>query len=102
MSPDSQLPRTRRNSRSARARGCWQSWALPRSRWSRDTETAMSRENVELVREVFEAFNRRDFDSALDLWHDSIDWRTLFSVEADVLRGKQEIRAAWERQIEAL
>jgi ketosteroid isomerase-like protein len=62
----------------------------------------MSQENVELVRAVFEAFNRRDFDAALALGHDSISWRTLFSVETDVLRGKQQIRAAWERQIEAL
>jgi ketosteroid isomerase-like protein len=62
----------------------------------------MSQENVELVGAVFEAFNRRDFDAALALGHDSISWRTLFSVETDVLRGKQEIRIAWERQIEAL
>jgi ketosteroid isomerase-like protein len=62
----------------------------------------MSRENVELARAVFDAFNRRDFDAALALGHDSITWRTLFSVETDVLTGKQEIRAAWERQIEAL
>ena len=56
--------------------------------------------NVELVRAVFEPFNRRDFTLAFA--HDSITWRTLFSVEADVLRGKQEIRAAWKRQVEAL
>jgi ketosteroid isomerase-like protein len=62
----------------------------------------MSQENVELARAVFEAFNRRDFDAALALGHDSISWRTLFSVETDVLRGKQEIRVAWEKQIEAL
>jgi ketosteroid isomerase-like protein len=62
----------------------------------------MSQQNVELVRAVFGAFNRREIDAVLGLWHDSISWRTLFSVEADVLRGKQEIRAAWERQIETL
>jgi ketosteroid isomerase-like protein len=62
----------------------------------------MSQENVELVRATYVAFNRRDFDAALALWHDSITWRTLFSVETAVLRGKQEIRAAWEGQIEAL
>src|SRR5919197_5513861 len=62
----------------------------------------MSQENVQLVRAVFDAFNRRDFDAALAVGHDSISWRTLFSVETAVLRGKQEIRAAWERQIEAL
>ncbi len=62
----------------------------------------MTTENVDLVRAVFEAFNRRDIDAVLGLWHDSISWRTLFSVETGVLRGKQQIRAAWERQIEAL
>src|SRR5919108_6327351 len=62
----------------------------------------MSQQNVQLVRAVFEAFNRRDFEAALGLGHETISWRTLFSVETDVLRGKQEIRAAWERQIEAL
>jgi ketosteroid isomerase-like protein len=62
----------------------------------------MASENVELVRAVFEAFNRRDFDAALARGVDSIRWRTLFSVETDELRGKQQIRTAWERQIEAL
>ncbi len=62
----------------------------------------MSQANVEIVRAGFEAFNRRDFDAALALGHDSITWRPLFTVETDVLRGKREILAAWERQIEAL
>ena len=62
----------------------------------------MSQENVELTRTVFEAFNRREFDAALALGHDSITWKTLFAVETVVLTGKPEIRAAWERQIEAL
>jgi ketosteroid isomerase-like protein len=62
----------------------------------------MSPENVEIVRRVYEAFTRRDLDAALALGHDSITWGTLFSVETAVLRGKQEIRAAWESQIEAL
>ena len=62
----------------------------------------MSQENVELVRAGYQAFNRRDFDAALALGHDSITWKPLFAVETDTLRGKEEIRAAWERQIEAL
>jgi ketosteroid isomerase-like protein len=62
----------------------------------------MSEENVEVVRAGYEAFNRRDFDAALVLGHDSISWRPLFSVETDPLTGKQEIRAAWERQIQEL
>ena len=62
----------------------------------------MSQENVDLVRAGYQAFNRRDFDAALALGHDSITWKPFFSVETDVLRGKEEIRAAWERQTEAL
>ena len=62
----------------------------------------MSQENVELVRAGYHAFNRRDFDAALALGHDSITWKPFFSVETDVLRGKDEVRAAWERQTEAL
>ena len=62
----------------------------------------VSDENIEVVRAGFEAFNRRDFEAALDLGHDSITWKPLFTVETDVLRGKREIIAAWERQTESL
>jgi ketosteroid isomerase-like protein len=62
----------------------------------------MSEENVELVRAGYEAFNRRDFDAAMRLADDSITWQPFFTVETDRLRGKDEVRAAWERQIEAL
>ena len=62
----------------------------------------MSDDNVELVRAGYDAFNRRDFDAAMALGHDSITWKPFFSVETDVLRGKEEVRAAWERQTEAL
>jgi hypothetical protein len=62
----------------------------------------VSQENVELVRAGLEAYNRRDFDAALAHAHDSISLWLLISVETDVLRGKQEIRAAWERQVEAI
>jgi ketosteroid isomerase-like protein len=62
----------------------------------------MSEANVELVRAGFEAFNGRDFDAAMALAHDSITWEPLFSVEAEMLRGKEEVLAAWKRQTEAL
>jgi ketosteroid isomerase-like protein len=68
----------------------------------RDTTRAMSAENVELVKATFQAFNRRDFDAARLLAHDSITWKSLFAVETDVLRGIEEILAGWKRQIEAL
>ena len=62
----------------------------------------MSEQNVEIVRAGIDAFNRRDFDAAMELGHDSITWRPVFSVETDVLRGKEEVRAAWARQVETL
>jgi ketosteroid isomerase-like protein len=62
----------------------------------------MSEENVEVVRAGIDAFNRRDFDVALAHGHEFITWRPVFSVETDVLRGKQEILAAWQRQTETL
>ena len=62
----------------------------------------MSQENVEIVRKGFEAFNRRDFDAAMDLAHDSLTWKPLFSVETKLLRGRDEVRDAWERQTEAV
>jgi ketosteroid isomerase-like protein len=62
----------------------------------------MSEQNVEVVRAGYEAFNRRDFEAALALGHESITWRPVFSVETYVLKGKQEILAAWKSQTEAL
>lgn len=63
----------------------------------------MSRaENVELVSAGYEAFNRRDFDAALVLGDDSITWRPFFSVETEMLVGKDAVKAAWESQIQAL
>jgi ketosteroid isomerase-like protein len=47
----------------------------------------MSGENVEVVRAGYEAFNRRDFDAALALGHDSITWKPSFSVQTDILRA---------------
>jgi ketosteroid isomerase-like protein len=69
---------------------------------SGDTRRAMSRENVELTLRVFEAFNRRDFDGLLAMLDDSITWRSLFSVEAQLLQGKEPLRAHWASQVEAV
>lgn len=63
----------------------------------------MSREeNVELVRAGYEAFNQRDFDAALERADEAITWRPFFSLETELLTGKQAIRAAWENQAEML
>lgn len=62
----------------------------------------MPQENVERVRRAYDAFNRRDFDAALADADDAINWRPIFSVESPLLEGKEEIRAAWTRQLESL
>jgi ketosteroid isomerase-like protein len=62
----------------------------------------MSPENLELTRRVFEAFNRRDFDDAFAVLDDSITWRSLFSVETQVLQGKARLRAHWSSQVDAV
>jgi hypothetical protein len=62
----------------------------------------MSQENVEAVRRLCEAFNRRDFDAAFALLDDSITWWSLFSAEADVFHGKDALRAQWTGQVEAV
>jgi ketosteroid isomerase-like protein len=65
----------------------------------------MSERNIELIREGIEAFNRRDFDAALEAVSDDVTWeRFLSRAEADspYVRGKEELRAVWESQVEAV
>jgi ketosteroid isomerase-like protein len=71
----------------------------------RDTGRAMSERNIELIRSGIDAFNRRDFDTALAALRDDVTWeRFLSRAEADspVVRGKEELRAVWESQVEAV
>jgi hypothetical protein len=61
----------------------------------------MSRENLEIARRAYEAFNRRDFDAALQALDPEIEWHqiTQFPVRA-VYRGHAEIRdRLWNRQL---
>jgi ketosteroid isomerase-like protein len=62
----------------------------------------MSRENVEIVRLAFDAINRRDFDAASELLHEEVTWRPFFNVESDVLVGRDAVREAWQRNVEAM
>ncbi|HKP89909.1 MAG TPA: GNAT family N-acetyltransferase [Thermoleophilaceae bacterium] len=56
-----------------------------------------------VVQQGIAAFNRRDFDAALALAPDDVTWEPLLSrAESPLLRGRDEIRAAWESQVEAL
>ena len=62
----------------------------------------MSQENVEIVRRAYEAFNRRDFDTALADVDDEVSWAPIFSVETALLEGRDAVRAAWTRQFDTL
>jgi ketosteroid isomerase-like protein len=58
----------------------------------------MSEENVELVRRLTDAWNRRDLDGMLELWTPDavLDWSNARSFDAGVYRGHSEIRALME------
>jgi uncharacterized protein len=62
----------------------------------------MSQENVEVVRRVIEAWNRRDLDVALqDLHPDAeVDWSESLGVQRGVYRGIGEIRRFWEEWLD--
>jgi ketosteroid isomerase-like protein len=71
----------------------------------RDTGRTISERNLNLIRSGIDAFNRRDFDAALAALRDDVTWaRFLSRAEADspVVRGKEELRAVWESQVEAV
>ena len=53
----------------------------------------MSQENVELVRRVFDAFNRRDIAAFLELLDPDVEWVPILAVlEGRVYRGHEEVR----------
>ena len=56
----------------------------------------MSQENVELVREAFEAFNRGDLEEALGRMHPNIEWRALDAFpDAGTYQGREEVLEFW-------
>jgi ketosteroid isomerase-like protein len=59
----------------------------------------MSQENVELVRRVFDAFNRRDIAAFLELLDPDVEWVPILAVlEGRVYRGHEEIRG-WIKEL---
>jgi ketosteroid isomerase-like protein len=65
----------------------------------------MSQRNIELVRKGIDDFNRRDFDAALAAVSDDVTWERFLSraeAHSPVVHGKQELRAVWESQVEAV
>jgi ketosteroid isomerase-like protein len=66
----------------------------------------MSQENVEIVRELLEAFRRRDHERAFDFYADDIEWDATGTGElipdlARVYRGHDGVRAYWRQWLSA-
>jgi ketosteroid isomerase-like protein len=66
----------------------------------------MSKENVEIVRELFESFRTRDHERAFDYYDPDIEWdstRALFAPPeiTGVYHGHDAIRKYWRRWLEA-
>jgi ketosteroid isomerase-like protein len=86
-------------------RSCSEESSPPHSRTTtprRDTPQAMSQENVEVVRQVFEAVARRDSESVLALYGPDVEWDVSGGPVGDlvgdtVFRGHGGLRD-WSRQ----
>jgi ketosteroid isomerase-like protein len=55
----------------------------------------MSRENVDKARAFIDAYNRRDFDAAVESFDPEIDWVLPARQSSDSCRGPDEIRRFW-------
>src|SRR5262245_9083844 len=63
----------------------------------RDTAWAMSEQNVEIVRSIYEAVNRRDFDAAFRNQAPDVEYTTPpRGPIAGTYRGREELRGVWE------
>jgi len=55
----------------------------------------MSQENVERVREAMAAYNRSDFDAAVELFDPEIEWVFPPTMDAESCHGPDEIKRLW-------
>ena len=56
----------------------------------------MSQDNVDKARAFIEAYNRRDFDAAVESFDPDIDWVLPAHQSSDSGRGPDEVRRFWE------
>lgn len=61
----------------------------------------MSEENIAVARRAYAAFNRRDFDAALDALHPDVEWHQITQFpDRAVYRGRDEMRDRfWNEQL---
>jgi ketosteroid isomerase-like protein len=56
----------------------------------------MSRENVDKARDFIAAYNRRDFDAAVESFDPDIEWVLPARQSSDSCRGPDEVKRFWE------
>ncbi len=63
----------------------------------------MSRENIEIVRQIWEADRRRDLETVRDAYAPEVEWEDTTGLWGDwgTARGPDGIQAAWRRWYEA-
>jgi ketosteroid isomerase-like protein len=59
---------------------------------ARDTAGAMSEQNVEVVRKVYEALNRRDWDAGFHDMHPDFEMTTQREIAAGTRRGRKQVQ----------
>jgi ketosteroid isomerase-like protein len=64
-----------------------------------DTESRVSRENVELFRRTVEAYNARDIDAFIALFDPDVEFHSSFAGVGAVYRGHEGLRK-WHRDLE--
>ena len=63
------------------------------------TERVESRE-ILLLRRMYDAFNRRDFEAVLAVMHSDVEWPNGW--EGGWVHGRDAVREYWKRQFEVL
>jgi len=56
----------------------------------------MSNENVDKARDFIDAYNRRDFDAAVEAFDPEIEWVLPERQSSDSCRGPDEVKRFWE------
>jgi ketosteroid isomerase-like protein len=56
----------------------------------------VSQENVDKARGFIEAYNRRDYDAAVEDFDPEVEWVLPDQMRADSCRGPEEIKRFWE------
>lgn len=71
-------------------------WPGTSSSGTRDNAWALSLQNVEKTQAFIAAYNRRDFDAAVEFFDPQIDWVLPAHQRADSCRGPDEVIRFWE------